>query len=793
MADFFLGGPVDPATGDRIPDQRTEYDSSDLTTHGVIVGMTGSGKTGLGIIYLEEALRAGIPTLIIDPKGDMTNLLLTFPDLAPSDFEPWIDPATIEDGTVAEAAAHVADLWSNGLAGWGLGGSDIADLRSRAGFTIYTPGSQAGMPLNVVGSLDAPAGAFDDNAEALRDEIQGFTAGLLGMVGIDADPISSRESILIANLVEHAWRNGQSLGIDTLLAWIQRPPMRKLGVFDVETFFPADDRLDLAMKLNGLLASPGFSTWMDGAALDIEKLLWDVDGKPQAAIIYIAHLSDEERQFVVTLVLSKLITWMRQQQGTGELRAMAYMDEVFGFVPPTANPPAKRPILTLLKQARAFGVGLLLSTQNPVDLDYKAMSNAGTWCIGRLQTERDKARILDALTTASGDLDVDEIDARISRLQKRTFLLHNTHEQQPELFTTRWAMSYLRGPLTASQISLLTPEQAAAPVATARVDTPAAPATAPAATPVGQAPKAAPVDDSSVTIMPSVAEGIRVYHLDPSAEWASAVDATASPARYEAAAAVRISARYDDTRAGVDFVDEWEAILHPLSNDASEAIHVDYDERDLIEDAPATAPYQLPDARIDTKTFWKSLTAAFKEQMYREGKISIFKNPDLKLYSRVGESLEDFQARCAVAADNAADDATAALARKYNKRLRKIQLAIDKYEAQADDARRDASGGDIDMMAGAVFDMLSGRRRSRSISSAMKARRTARRRIEAAEDKADAKVAEYTSLQEEFEEETADIVDQWDDKAANIVEVEISLEKNDIAVEDMALVWIPRA
>ncbi|MEA2009154.1 MAG: DUF87 domain-containing protein, partial [Actinomycetota bacterium] len=380
MSDFFLGGPIDPETGDRIADQRTIYDASDLTTHGVIVGMTGSGKTGLGIIYLEEALRSGIPTLILDPKGDMTNLLLTFPDLAPSDFEPWIDPATVgDDETIGSAAAKTASLWTEGLAGWGLDGDDIRELRDRAGFTIYTPGSTTGTPLDIIGSLDSPSGAFDDNSEALRDEILSFTSGLLGMVGIDSDPISSRETILITNLIEHAWRGGQSLDIASLLAWIQQPPIRKLGVFDVDTFFPPKDRLSLAMKLNGLLASPGFATWMAGPHLDIESLLWSSNGTPQAAIVYLAHLSDDERQFVVTLILSKLITWMRSQPGSGELRALVYMDEVYGFAPPTARPPSKKPILTLLKQARAFGVGLLLATQNPVDLDYKAMSNAGTW------------------------------------------------------------------------------------------------------------------------------------------------------------------------------------------------------------------------------------------------------------------------------------------------------------------------------------------------------------------------------------------------------------------------------
>ena len=340
MTDLYLGGPIDSTTGDRIEGARIEYDASDLTTHGVIVGMTGSGKTGLGVIFLEEALRSGLPALVIDPKGDMTNLLLTFPELRPSDFRPWIDEAAAnKDGrTPDEAAEATAELWRNGLAGWDLSGDDIGALRAQAGFAIYTPGSTAGIPLNVVGSLEPPPLDWDDDAETLRDEIQGFTSGLLGLIDVEADPISSREHILIANLIEYAWRNDQAIDMATLLGWIQRPPIRKLGVFEIDTFYPESDRIQLAMQLNGLMASPSFASWMEGAPLDIPSMLWDDEGRPQGAILYIAHLSDEERQFVVTLVLSKLITWMRSQPGSGELRMLTYMDEVFGFVPPDRDP-----------------------------------------------------------------------------------------------------------------------------------------------------------------------------------------------------------------------------------------------------------------------------------------------------------------------------------------------------------------------------------------------------------------------------------------------------------------------
>ncbi|MET0831383.1 MAG: DUF87 domain-containing protein, partial [Acidimicrobiia bacterium] len=452
---FFLGGEID-ASGERT-DAVVDYDPADLTTHGVIVGMTGSGKTGLGVIVLEEALLRGTPALILDPKGDMTNLLLTFPELAAADFEPWIDPAEArrEKLSPAELAARKAELWRDGLSQWGLDGDRIAELRKAVGFSVYTPGSSAGIPLNIVGSLARPDLDWDVEAESLRDQIQGFASGLLGLLDIDADPISSKEHILVSNLVEHAWRAGQDLDLAQLVGQIQEPPLRKLGVFETDAFISPKERQQLAVTINGLLASPAFAEWTSGTPIDVAKMLWDGDGRPQAAIVYLAHLSDQERQFIVTLVLSALVTWMRSQQGTGDLRALMYMDEVFGFVPPVAEPPAKRPILTLFKQARAFGVGVLLSTQNPVDLDYKAISNAGTWCIGRLQTERDKLRMLEGLRSAAGDVDVSTLDTAISGLDKRQFILHRTGGEAPVRFTTRWAMSYLAGPLTRSQISTL--------------------------------------------------------------------------------------------------------------------------------------------------------------------------------------------------------------------------------------------------------------------------------------------------------------------------------------------------
>ncbi len=802
---FYLGGELDPASGERT-DGVTTYDPGDLTTHGVIVGMTGSGKTGLGIIYLEEALLNGIPTLVLDPKGDMTNLLLTFPQLRPADFEPWIDEAQArkEDKTVPELAAETAELWRSGLESWDQGPERIGRLREAAGFTIYTPGSQAGVPLNIVGSLAAPAVPFDDEAEALRDEIEGFVSGLLGLVGIDADPISSREHILLANLIEHAWRAGQDLDLAALLGQIQQPPIRKLGVFDVDTFFPEKDRLALAMKLNGLIASPAFSAWLDGPDLDVGKLLFDESGRPQAAIMYLAHLSDEERQFIVTLILSKAVTWMRRQAGTGDLRAMIYMDEVFGFVPPTANPPAKKPILTLLKQARAFGVGLLLSTQNPVDLDYKAMSNAGTWCIGRLQTERDKARILEALQSARGDTDSGALDKLISGLGKRNFLLHNTHEKAPALFTTRWAMSYLRGPLTKAQVEKLSEdarerfEPAPAPSATPGIPAAGTPS-APAAAAPAAAPAAALGSDES-PIMPTVADGVRVAYVDPAAPWIARAGGHPQGARLQAAFAARVHLFYDEAAAGLKHDEEWEAVFTPLGDpfDPATGVAVDYDDRDLRDSPPEGAVYVLPAAPLDSKSFFNSAASDIKDHLYRHRSIEIYKNPSLKLYSRVGETREEFAARADRAAQDEADAAIAKQRDRFESKLRRLRDQADNLAMRLGELDEAVSGKRrtevLDGIGSLLGGLLGGRSTTRSVSRASRRRsdtRQSEQRRRTAQSKLDAKLAEIEDLEQDLYDEVAAINDEWEDKGADIEALEVGLEKQDIDVEELVLAWIP--
>ncbi|MGB3398923.1 MAG: hypothetical protein WBA34_01985, partial [Candidatus Deferrimicrobiaceae bacterium] len=448
------------------------YDSRDLVTHAVCVGMTGSGKTGLCIGLLEEALIANVPAIVVDPKGDLANLLLTFPDLTADDFLPWINEEEARRKGISpqEYAAKQADLWKKGLAEWGQDGARIRKLKNSAEFTIYTPGSTAGLPVSILKSFAFPGKAVTDDSELLGERIATTVTSLLNLLGIEADPIQSREHILLSTILNTSWKQGQDLDLAGFIQAIQSPPVARIGVFDLESFFPSKDRFALAMKLNNLLAAPGFSAWLEGDPLDIDRMFYTSEGKPRVSIFSIAHLNDTERMFFVSLLLTQLLGWMRSQSGTTSLRTLFYMDEIFGYFPPVANPPSKAPLLTLLKQARAFGLGIVLATQNPVDLDYKGLSNTGTWFLGRLQTERDKERVLDGLEGAAaggaGRFDRKRMEQILAGLGQRVFLMNNVHEDAPVVFQTRWVMSYLRGPLTRTQIKqLMDPVKSSQPAA----------------------------------------------------------------------------------------------------------------------------------------------------------------------------------------------------------------------------------------------------------------------------------------------------------------------------------------
>jgi len=787
---LYLGVALDEATG-KATTERVEVPRHDLTTHGVIVGMTGSGKTGLGVVLLEEILESGVGALILDPKGDMGNLALCFPDLSGEAFEPWVDEAEAAREGIGrgELAARTAERWRTGLAASGIDAAAVRRYRDAVDFRIFTPGSTAGTPLDILGDLSAPTASWDTEAEVLREEIEGLVSGLLVLAGIDADPLTSREHILLSNLVEQSWRAGTDLDLATLLMQIQTPPLRRLGVFELETFYPAKDRMTLAMRLNGLMASPSFAGWLQGEPLDIASLLRAPDGRPRASIVYLSHLTETERQFVVTLLLSRTVTWMRRQAGTSDLRALVYIDEVFGLAPPTAEPPSKKPMLTLFKQARAHGVGMVVATQNPVDLDYKLMSNAGTWMVGRLQTERDKLRIIEALRSAAGDIDVGEWDARIGALGKRQFLMKRAGSARPSLFTTRWAMSYLRGPVTRAELARL--REAPGPIRHAQSATSTPP------TPSAGSELAA--DESPVP--PAAAVGTRVAYLDPGAPWARDVGVAVGAKRLEAGAAIRVKLLFDDARADLRHEEEWEAVLFPLeaSPRAEEARVVDYDDRDFRDDAPEGATYVVPRAPVQKSQFFRDLGKDLEDYLYRSRTVKLLRNEALKLVSRVGETKEAFEARCMEAAENAADAAAAKLRDKFESRLDTARRRKDEAERRVRELEVDVgqrTQQEVIAGAGDILSMfLGGRRRVRSLSSAASRRSQTRRtqeRLHSAEEKLDDYDEAIRELEEDLSGELEKVWDEWQGAAGRVETLEVPLEKSDIRIDEIVLFWAAR-
>src|SRR5690349_51094 len=626
---FYLGREFDSAAN-ALQDDLVLYDSKDLTTHAVCVGMTGSGKTGLCISLLEEAAIDVVPAICIDPKGDLANPLLTFPDLAPKDFEPWMGSgdAARKGLSTADFAAKTAETWKNGLAEWNQAPERIAKLKAAADVAIYTPGAETGIPLSVLRSFNAPSPELLADAGALRDRVGSVVSGLLSLLGIEADPIGSREHILLANILEGAWRSGLSLDMTGLIQAVQKPAFDKLGAFDLETFFPAKDRLKLAMQLNNLIASPGFAAWMTGEPLDAQRLLFTAEGKPRISIISITHLNDAERMFIVTLVLNEVIAWIRNQSGTSSLRAIVYMDEIFGFFPPTANPPSKQPMLTLLKQARAFGLGVVLATQNPVDLDYKGLANCGTWFIGRLQTERDKLRVIEGLKSALPDADGSNLEGLMSNLTQRVFLMRNVHDDAPLLMKTRWALSYLRGPMTGPEIArVMAPRKASAP-------TPAATYTPPAE--AGAAVAAVPAADSggAGSGRPAVGAGINEYFL--------AATKGAGPVLYKPMVAGFGKLHYVDSKLALD---EWQTSgwLAPFDDGGGNASWEDASADGQLKSRLTTAPAadaeygELPGPALREASY-SSWAKALQSHLYETARASVLWCEAFKAASKAGES-----------------------------------------------------------------------------------------------------------------------------------------------------------
>jgi len=787
---FYLGRGFDVAT-DATTDDLLLYDAKDLTTHAVCVGMTGSGKTGLCISLLEEAAIDGIPAIVIDPKGDLSNLLLTFPDLAPGDFRPWIDESEAARRSLSPDAfaSDVARTWRDGLAAWGQGGDRIRRLRAAADLAIYTPGSAAGRPLAMLRSFSAPPPAVQADPDALRERVSAGVSGLLALLGVEADPVRSREHILVSTVLQSAWRAGQDLDIAGLIGQVQRPPFETVGVMPVDTFYPQADRFELAMRINSLLASPGFAAWLEGEPLEIPRLLWAADGRPRVAILSIAHLSDPERMFFVTQLLNEVVTWMRAQPGTSSLRAVVYMDEVFGYFPPTANPPSKMPMLTLLKQARAFGVGVVLATQNPVDLDYKGLANAGTWFLGRLQTERDKLRVLEGLEGASASagagFDRARMEQTLAGLKNRVFLMHNVHEDAPALFHTRWALSYLRGPLTRTQIQQLA---AAAPP-------PAGAAAAPA---VPEAPL--PPATRATTTGPRPV-------LPPEAGETFVVPTSAPPAGsrllYRPALLGTADLHFVSSKDGVDL---WQTatFLAELDADAGASPWDRATRRDATDtrEAPAASAEfaALPVRAADPRSY-RTWEGAFKTYLYKDATLTVLRCPALKLTGHPGETRPEFLVRMREAVRERRDAAIEKLRRQYAPKLTGLQERIRKAEARVGRERSEYDQQKLQTvvsLGSTVLGALLGRK-AVSMSTIGRATTTARGVGRSAKQKDDIGRAQrdlealqerLQELQQQFQTDAARLQD-LDAAGMEIVEKEVRPRKADIAISRVALAWQP--
>lgn len=787
---FYLGRTYD-LENKKAKEDLLLYDSKDLTTHAVCIGMTGSGKTGLCISLIEEAAIDGVPAICIDPKGDLANLCLTFPNLSEKEFRPWInlDSARQKGLSPDEYASKQAALWSNGLNEWDQNGERIQRLKDAAEVLIYTPGSNSGLPVSILSSFDAPSQAILSDSDLLRDRINTTVSSLLGLIGIKADPVQSREHILLSTILEAAWIKGKGVDLAKLIQQVQEPPVTKIGVLDLESFYSSKDRFALVMKLNNLLASPGFSTWLEGAPLDINQILYTQTGKPRIAIFSIAHLSDPERMFFVSLLMNQILSWTRSLPGTNSLRALVYMDEIFGFLPPVENPPSKLPMLTLLKQARAFGVGMVFATQNPVDLDYKALSNTGTWFIGRLQTEQDKNRLLDGLESVtaatSGKYSRQSIDKILSSLDSRIFLMNNTHESSPEIFQTRWALSYLRGPLTRDDIkNLMDPLKSISSIEKYSSITPVIttdnsnlqsiqPSLPPNISDFFIPVRGIQNDDKKLVYMPKLL-GIATINFQNSktkvstsqiVRYMTPITNNPIPIKWEIAEQIEIPAEDLEKK--------------PIDNS-------------MFTDLPLSAT-QLPN--------YTSWNRDFNSWLYSAQTLELFTSPSLKESSYPTESEKDFRVRLMQLAREKRDDTTELLRKKYAKneailreKLRKAEQAADKQEDQAKKAKYQTAIS----VGSALLGAFTGRKISQtSISRATTAMRSASRTMEQTKDVARAEETiesiskQIKDLQAEFNEEVTNLSEKIDPQTEVLETLVIKPRKADINVQLVTLVWAP--
>jgi hypothetical protein len=828
--DFYLGKVFDAAEG-KLTDRPVLYPSRNLTTHGVVVGMTGSGKTGLCLVMLEEAALDGIPAILIDPKGDMANLLLSFPELKSEDFEPWVDPedAKRKKMTPPELAAKTAADWKKGIADWGQDEARVKRFQESAERLIFTPGSKVGLPVSIGRNFNAPEKAIA--AEDLRTKASVTTSALLGLAGITADPVRSREHILLTNIFVHCWNNGEDVPLERLIQLIQKPPIRKFGVFDLDAFYPEADRGELAFALNNILASPTFQSWMEGEPLDIGRLIKAKDGRPRHCIFNLAHLGDEQRMFFVTLLLEQILLWTRQQSGSSSLKMLVYFDEVMGYLPPHPyNPPSKEPILTMLKQARAFGVGMLLATQNPVDLDYKALSNAGTWFVGKLQTERDKNRLLDGLEGAASNqgalADRSSIDRLISGLAGRCFLYHNIHAGQPSVLQTRWALCYLRGPMSREQIQNLMdprrPEFAAPPEPSKKgkltsTKAGAADAEEPSAEPAEHPDEAELKGNLRAAAAPTVPESrsaggppildsnLSQFYLPvlKTADQAAA-EAGTSKDRLKLVYVAKVFAggacRFLDRKRGIETRREY-----PLLLDApAEGFTADWTQAEVLKEVElgseantAASFWQDVASTINEGREIKALRKECEEHLYATPFVAILHNAELGLTSEPDESQEAFTERCRKEVESHRDAEAEGLRAKHEKKVAAVEEKLRKNkQTLADKEAKYASTwrSQIFGVGEIILKLFLGRKWSGSASSTVnKISRAQQDSLDVNQAKENISVLEQEmlKLKEEWEGIVTELNERWHETAAQHEEVRITPRRADVSIGQFGLAWTP--
>ncbi len=786
---FYLGKEYDLASR-TLKEDLILYDSKDLNTHAVIIGMTGSGKTGLGIGILEEALIDNIPIIAIDPKGDLPNLLLNFPDLNPQDFRPWVNPqdALNKGLTIDQFAAKEAETWRKGLAGWGQEPDRIARLKAAADFAVYTPGSHAGLPVSVLRSFLPPTPAILGDIDLLRERIQTTATSLLALLGIEADPIISREHILLSNILETVWSEAKSVDLAGLIHAIQAPPFDRIGVMDLESFYPAKERFALAMRMNNLLASPGFESWLEGDPINIGQMLYTAQGKPRASIFSISHLSDPERMFFVSMLLNEILGWMRSQPGTSSLRAILYMDEIFGYFPPVGNPPSKTPLLTLLKQARAFGLGVVLSTQNPVDLDYKGLSNTGTWFIGRLQTERDKGRVLEGLegAAAGSGFDRGQMEEILAGLGKRVFLLHNVHENEPAIFQTRWALSYLRGPMTREQIKVLMAHRKSRTTVTA---------TTPVLTAAADPPKLSGPDQAAEG-PPVLPPGIDTFYLAASGAGHGVV--------YYPAVVGRMDVHYSNARYKVETTETLALAAHleegPVPLDWDSAVEFD---PLAFETTPMTGGEyaDLPAAakKVSNYRKWNKDLLRWVRQ---NRPLVLLRSKSFGMTSQLGESEGEFRLRLAQGMREERDLQVEKLRKKYDKRfitlkdrLMRAEQAIAREDEQAKASKMQTAISFGTAILGAFLGRkaVSATSASRVGTAMRSASRVQKEKMDVAraQERAEAVRRQLSELDERLQEDIDTIELSLDTEMEALEKITVKPKSTDIALEIFGQAWMP--